>query len=302
MIKILITGVTGLFGLSFIEKNWKNDSFKVYGISRNAQKRKLYSSVSYLSEDVSNTKRIVAAVDKIKPDIIIHAASIGSVDYCQANKKEAWQTNVVGTRNIIRAAKSAKAVLIFLSTNAVYDGTKPPYGEKSQANPVDYYGKTKVISESDVTASGINWVIVRLMTMYGWHDKNQRPNPVTWVIRELKQKKKIHVVDDIYNNHLYVGQAVDCIMRIITLRKWNERYNIAGKDCVTRYQMALDVADVFSLDRNLIRPVPSDFFTTIAPRPKNTCFATAKMEKELHIKPLLIKRGLELMKKNKLPV
>ena len=133
------------------------------------------------------------------------------------------------------------------------------------------------------------------MTMYGWHDKRQRYNPVTWIINELKNKHSLKIVKDIYNNHLYVEQAVDCVLQILKLKIRNETFNIAGKDCISRYQLALKVAYVFSLDKKLIRPVSSNFFKSIAPRPKNTCFVTSKMEKELKIKPLSIRDGLALM-------
>lgn len=293
--KILLTGATGLFGSAFISKNYKNDNFKIFGVSRNVNTKKLYPSVSYISEDIKNKKRILGVINEIKPDVIIHTASIGSVDYCETHRKEAWETNVVGNRNIIDGAKLTQSILIFLSTNAVYDGVNPLYDEKSQVNPVDYYGKTKVTSELDVAAEKINWVIVRLMTMYGWHDKNQRYNPVTWIIDELRNNHKINIVDDIYNNHLYVGQAVEAILQIIKLQKWSEVYNIAGRDCISRYQLALEVADIFSLDKKLINPVKSSFFQTLAPRPKNTCFNTGKMEKELQVTPLSVRDGLKLM-------
>lgn len=296
--KLLLTGASGLFGLNFLAKTKKNSQFAIF------------------SErvDITKKKEIIKFIDEVTPDIIIHAASIGSVDYCEKNKKEAWITNVGGTRNIINGAKKTGTKLIFLSSNAVYDGKHPPYDEESLKKPVDFYGKTKVASENDITASGIPAVIARLMTMYGWHSASQRQNPVTWMIDVLSQKKTLQVVDDVYNNHLYVQQAVDCILQIIQSDMWGEvydrkalaynrkalAYNIAGRDSISRYQLALTVADVFSLDKKLIKPVSSDFFKTLAPRAKNTSFQTSKMQKELKVKPLGVREGLMLMKNSKL--
>ncbi len=285
-LKILLTGATGLFGSAFLSNTKKNNKFTVTGISRRH---------SINPADITDGEKIIDLITNISPDIILHAASIGNVDYCETHKKEAWQINVGGTRNIIRAAKLTGSKLIFFSTNAVYDGEKPPFNEKAKRHPVDYYGMTKVTSEEDIKKGKISWVIVRLMTMYGWHQKSQRYNPVTWMIDELRRKHKMNVVSDIFNNHLYVRQAVDAVFQIIKMQKWNEIYNVAGRDCISRYQLALEVADVFSLDNKLINPVKSSFFKTIAPRPKNTCFITTKMEKELKIIPLSIRDGLNLM-------
>ena len=284
-LKILLTGATGLFGTAFLSKATKN-KITVTGISRRH---------SINPADITDGEKIIDIITNISPDVILHAASIGNVDYCETHKNEAWQVNVGGTRNIITAARLSGSKLIFFSTNAVYDGEKPPFDEKAERHPIDYYGMTKEISEEDIKKSKISWVIVRLMTMYGWHDKNQRYNPVTWIIDELRKNHKMNVVDDVYNNHLYVGQAVDTVLQIIKLQKWNEIYNVAGRDCISRYQLALEVADVFSLDNKLINPVKSSFFKTIAPRPKNTCFKTTKMETELKIIPLSIREGLQRM-------
>ncbi len=292
---ILLTGVTGLFGTAFLTKAAKNDKITVTGISRRQNTDKKLMLYKFIPADITNEKRIKDIVRNTNPDIILHAASIGNVDYCEAHKREAWKVNVEGTRNILRAAKLTGSKLIFFSTNAVYDGEKPPFDEKAKRHPIDYYGMTKVTSEEDIKKSRIPWVIVRLMTMYGWHQKSQRYNPVTWMIDQLRRNNKINIVSDISNNHLYVGQAVDAVLQIIRLQKWNEIYNIAGRDCISRYQLAQEVADIFSLDQTLITPVKSSFFKTIAPRPKNTCFKTTKMETELKITPLSIRKGLQRM-------
>jgi dTDP-4-dehydrorhamnose reductase len=63
-------------------------------------------------------------------------------------------------------------------------------------------------------------------------------------------------------------------------------YHAAGRDHLSLYQFALRVAEVFDLDAGLITPVPDSYFPEIAPRPRDTSFDTAKMEKELHLKPL----------------
>lgn len=286
--KILLTGATGLFGSYFLTAALRNKKIKVFGLSRKTTR-------NLISADITDRKKIINIVQTIKPDIILHAASIGNVDYCEKHKKEAWQVNVEGTRNIIKAVKLTDSKVIFFSTNAVYDGERSPFDEKAKRHPIDYYGMTKATSEEDIKTSKIPWVIVRLMTMYGWHDKNQRKNPVTWMIDEFKKGHKMNIVSDIYNNHLYAGQAVDTVLQIIKRQKWNEVYNIAGSDCISRYQLALEVADVFSLNKKLIHPVESSFFKTLAPRPKNTCFKTNKMEKELKIRPLSVREGLELM-------
>ncbi len=289
--KIVFTGITGLLGSYFFKKKDKN--FEVIGV---ADKNIVEDGKNSFKVDITNKKSVMDFTQKINPQVIIHAASIGNVDYCEQHPDEAYAVNVDGTLNVIEAAKKIQAKIIFLSSNAIYDGTNPPYGEKSAPNPLDIYGKTKVEGENLTKNSDLDFVILRLITMYGWPSAGGRSNPVTWIIDNLKRGKKINVVDDIYNNHLWAGQAAEVLWKVINKNVENKTYNIAGADCISRYNLALKVANAFNLDTSLIDSVSSGFFKEIAPRPKNTCFNTAKMKKELNIRPLSIDEGLLLMK------
>lgn len=276
--RIVFTGITGLLGGYFLKV--RQQGYKIIGINS--------------KNDIINKKKILSFIKKIDPALIVHAASLGNVDYCEKHSNEAYKVNVEGTQNIIDAAKAVNAKIIFLSSNAVYDGDNAPYDEKSITNPVDVYGKTKVKGENAILKSNLNYCIVRLITMYGWPQPGGRANPVTWVIDNLKKGERINVVNDIYNNHLWAGQAAEVIWKVIK-KNISGVYNIAGADCISRYELALKVAKVFDLDSSLISLVSSDFFKNIAKRPKNTCFNTKKMEKELDIKPLSVDEGLKLM-------
>lgn len=290
-LKIVFTGITGLLGGYFLKT--KKSGYRIIGIGN---KNIPQNNDNFFQVDITNKKQVLDFINKINPSVIIHAASIGNVDYCERNPDEAYKVNIEGTKNIINAAKKAKAKIIFLSSNAVFDGNNPPYDETSLLNPVDVYGKTKAEGERLIENSNLDFCILRLMTMYGWPQLGGRKNPVTWIIDSLKKGESINVVNDIYNNHLWAGQASETIWKIIKNNKYKNTYNIAGADQVSRYELALKVARIFNLDSSLIKPVSSSFFKGIAKRPKNTCFDTQKMEQQLGIKPLSINEGLKLMR------
>lgn len=278
--RIVFTGITGLLGRYFLKI--QDPDYEIIGVSRK-------------NCDVTDKRKVLDFIKKINPGIIIHAASEGNVDYCETHPEEAYEVNVKGTQNIIKAAIQIKAKIIFLSSNAIYDGVNPPYDEISAPKPIDVYGKTKIKGENLIIKSSLKYCILRLITMYGWPNPGGRSNPVTWMIDSLKKGERINVVNDVYNNHLWAGQAAE-VLREIIRRDKKGIYNIAGCDCLSRFDLACKVAEVFKLDPSLISPVSSDFFKNIAKRPKNTCFNTGKMEKQLGIKPLSIDEGLRLMK------
>lgn len=294
MKKVLFTGATGLLGKYFFKTpHPKFEIFGTYNNNSNLKKKFFYPL------NVSNEKEVHSLIQKIKPDYVIHAAAIGNVDYCETHRDEAEMVNIRGTGYVADAARNIGATMFFTSSNAIFDGENPPYLENSITNPLDYYGKTKVDGEKIIKKNGVNFVILRLMTMYGWPPIGGRNNPVGWVVDELRNEKKINVVNDIFNNHLYAQQAVDIIWDLIKKRIINETYNIAGGESVSRFELALMTAKVFGLDKSLINSVSSDFFTNIVPRPKNTTFKTSKIEKDLGINPLNIIEGLRKMKDEK---
>lgn len=295
MTKILITGAQGLLGSNFILEASKK--FLIVGTYFENSNVTKYKNVIYHKMDIRNKNAVVSAIFEYKPEIIIHAASIGNVDICEKNKKDAYQTNILGTKHLALSAQKIKAKFIFLSTNAVFDGENAPYHEKSKPKPINYYGKTKYKGEKIVSEILSEQNIVRLNTMYGWHKKCERENPMTWILERLKNREKTFVVNDILNNHLYVKSAAEALLKVLYNWKSGEIYHIAGADCVSRYDFFLTVADVFGYKQDTLHPVDSSFFDKIAPRPKNTCFKLSKMRSELKLKPLGIRDGIFDMKK-----
>ena len=76
-------------------------------------------------------------------------------------------------------------------------------------------------------------------------------------------------------------------------------YHTAGKDCVNRYEFTLKIAEVFGLDKSLIKPVTSEIFKQVAKRPKKCCLDVSKAEKDFGIRFLTVEEGLKLMKNQK---
>ena len=129
---VLFTGATGLLGRYF----FKNPpaSYKLIGTYNKISNIK---KKDFFKLEITNKNEVLSLFEKVSPDIVIHAASLGNVDYCEAHKKEAVEVNIKGTDNVLYACRKIGAKIIFTSSNAVYDGEKPPYSENSPTNPLD---------------------------------------------------------------------------------------------------------------------------------------------------------------------
>jgi dTDP-4-dehydrorhamnose reductase len=236
-----------------------------------------------------------AVFEQAKPDVVIHTAAMGNVDFAEKNRDITRHINVDGTQVVVDLCRAFNARIIYLSTNAVFDGLNPFYSETAPLSPINYYGQLKVDAENIVQKSGLNWTIVRSIMMYGWPYPGGRDNPVVSWTRSLKEKKPIKVVDNIYSKPLPASSCAEIIWAIDQQSRTGI-YHAAGRDHISLYQFALETADVFELDAGLIEPVPDSYFPQIAPRPKDTSFDTSKIEKELNIQPIPIRDGLLAMK------
>lgn len=103
--------------------------------------------------DITNPKMIEKFINFYKPEIIIHLAALASIPKCEENKTLAWNTNVIGTRNIVEIAKKSWYVhkFIYLQSACIFSGEDDfMYDEDSIPAPKHYYGITKLVAEEIV--------------------------------------------------------------------------------------------------------------------------------------------------------
>ena len=291
--RVLITGITGLLGKSLVETNTSNEIYGIYATRK--QLPKIYNKIFTKNVNIIDKSKLRSLFKSKIPEVVIHTAAASDVDWCENNKDEAYKINVQGTENIINLCREFNSKLIFISSNAVFDGNNSPYQDSSKPLPINYYGTLKSISETEVSNAGIDFAIARPILMYGWNNSTNRKNPVTWQIDLMKQCKDIQIVDDIYCNPLYAPQCADVIWKMVE-QNTNGFINIAGKNRLSRYEFALQIADIFGFDKNLIKPVKNNIFKNLAARPVDTTFKTDRMENELKIIPMSTLHGLNYMK------
>ena len=290
---ILITGGTGLLGKGLAESilpdfRLISTHLRDYSVPRS-------NNVEYIVLDVINIRSVKILFEKYEFDCVVHAAGIANVDYVETHYEESFRSNVESTQNIISVCRESGCHMIYVSTNAVFDGTEAPYNETSNPNPINKYGKIKLECERIVSESLKNFTIFRPILMYGWHYPQSRQNPATWIIEKLSKDQTINMVTDIYENPLYNVQCGEILWQII-LKKPLGIIHAAGGEIVNRYEFAVKLAEVFGFSYSLIRPVDSSFFPAIAPRPRNTSLETKRTREELGITPIVLREGLEKMK------
>lgn len=97
--------------------------------------------------NILNKEQILKVIKEQKPEAIVHAAAFTDVKSCEKHFLEAIKVNVQGTINVLEACVENDLSLIFISTDAVFDGEKGNYKPNDLLNPLNKYAKTKTASE-----------------------------------------------------------------------------------------------------------------------------------------------------------
>ncbi len=132
---------------------------------------------------------------QFRPDWVVNLAAFTAVDDCETNVDAARQANSKGALHIAEAANEAGARLLQVSTDYVYDGTKPDsYTEEDEPSPLSEYGRSKLEGEAAVRASlpEGRWLIVRGQSLYGFGRKSF-PDAI---LKAAESSKQIPVVVD----------------------------------------------------------------------------------------------------------
>lgn len=290
--KVLVIGANGLLGQKIVETFL--DDFEVHGIGRKNKPSLEFDKFNYTVCDITNREQILELVRTFEPHFIVNSAAYTNVDGCEDEKEDCWKINVVGVENLANTAKRFGIHVVHISTDYVFDGVEGNYDEESRPKPLGYYGRTKLAAENALISSGIDCAIVRTMILFGMGiDLNH--NFVTWIIEKLTNGESIKIVDDQFGHPTLVDDLAKAILKIVDLKKTGI-YNIAGSECMSRFELAQKIAEVFDLNSALIHSIKTKDLNQKAPRPLNSSFDLNKTLKELGFQLSDVEKGLQTLR------
>ncbi len=289
--KLLITGASGLYG-SKLAQLALSRGIEVY--SSDIQSLSVYGN--FVKLDISDRARVEEAFRTIKPDVVVHAATLTDVDKCELDKALAWRVNVDGTKYIAHASQKTGSFLIYISTDYVFSGEKGCYVESDSPEPTNYYGLTKLLAEEIVqTLPETDFLIARPSVIYGSTPAAGKVNFALWLIETLRKGDRVKIVTDQWNTPTLNTSLAEMTLEVVE-RRLTGVYHLCGATRVSRFEFAEKIADVFGLDKSLIDKAVSSQFSWPAKRPEDSSLDTSKAQRALNCKPLSMDRALEQLK------
>jgi len=294
MKKILITGSNGLLGQNLLGQLIPREDCQVLAVSKSPDVYPEQSGYSFKQIDLTQRQKVLKISEFFCPDVVIHGAAMTQVDPCELNPDLCTSVNVEGTRNVADMSSKCGARFIYISTDFVFDGEGGPYKEDSDLKPVSHYGWTKLEGEKITQNMHVPWAIVRTILVYGLTPAMSRSNLVLWVKESLERNQPIRVVKDHFRMPTLVNDLVWGIIRIMDLEKQGI-YHLSGPDLRSVLELAVETAQFFGLDTNLITPIHSIELNQPGKRPPETGFVLDKARKELGYRPKKFSQGLSVV-------
>jgi len=260
--RILVTGAAGQLGTDLV----------VAALAAGHE----VTGFAHADMDVADADAVIRAVSTNAPDVVVHAAAWTAVDACEADPARAQRANGDATAHVVAAARAVGARVLYVSTDYVFDGTKPtPYAETDAPSPRSVYGASKLAGEEalDLALDAI----VRISWVCGFHGANM----VKTILRIAEQQDTLTFVDDQIGNPTFADDAAAMIVRVAA----DERrgiWHVTNQGAVSWYEFTREVMRAAGLDPERVKPVKTRDLQPArpAPRPANSVLVNQRLRDE----------------------
>lgn len=223
------------------------------------------------SDDITD-ERIIDAIVRERPDVVIHAAAMTDVDACERDPGRAQAVNAVGTRLVARGAAQAGAHLVAISTDYVFDGDKGcSYVESDQPNPVSAYGVSKLAGEQAVFEETERACVVRTAWVFG----EGKSHFITFVLSRLRQGEPVRAVVDTFGSPTSTKDLAAVLLQLARARATGV-FHVAGAGVCNWLEYAQTICRVTGMT-GVLEPIPFAALNRPARRPTHSALTSERL-------------------------
>lgn len=270
MIKVLITGSKGQLGQCFqyCSTNYPEILF-FYKNSREI--------------DITNKSAIQNFVENQNLNYIINCAAYTNVEQAEKEPQKAYLINGEGVKNLAEVCKVNDIILIHISTDYVFDGSKDtPYTEKDITNPINHYGKSKLLGEKHILDILENYYIIRTSWLYSPYGNNF----YTKVKKKVENGENLRITDAEKGTPTNGINLAHFILKIIDNGIKNFGiYHFSDGNVLTWFDFAIEILKKDGEKFHNLKLEKTNFYPTVAKRPIYSALSTKKSNKLLELYP-----------------
>ena len=219
--------------------------------------------------DIGSRHHVMTVVKEYQPDIIVNAAAYTAVDRAESEPDAANRINHQGALHLAEAAAEFGAILLHISTDFVFDGTKEgAYVEQDTCRPLSVYGQSKYDGERAIRDVSDKHIILRTAWVFGGE-----ANFVKTMRRLAADRDELNVVSDQRGGPTPARAIAESLIRIAKdvlapeFAEWG-LYHFTGSPSVSWYEFACHILKDHSGVK--VHPIPTSGYPTPATRPANS--------------------------------
>ena len=261
--RAVVTGCSGLLGSNFVLR--AQDSFQLAGFYGEHQVQ--IQGVECLAVDLVSKVQVHEALDRLRPAILFHFAARTNVDWCEDNKTATYRANVEGTQHLAAWAAKHGALLVFMSTDSVFDGMRGGYCESDLPAPLNIYARSKLEAEAAVKTVSPEHLIIRA-NIYGWNAR-KKLSLAEWILARLEAGQIVPGFTDAIFAPLLVNTLTEVLLKLVA-KGARGTWHAASRDAVSKYDFATIIAQQFGFNAGRCEKTLAAKASFRAPRPLNT--------------------------------
>lgn len=283
---ILVTGASGLLGSNLILGGVK--SGRTMGAMTNRHRIRL-GGVKTWRVDLTDAEAVRSTVRDARPVAIVHCAAQTNLDAAERDPKGTERINVDASRTLAAAAAEIGAQFVYISTDAIFDGTRSWNKETDPANPLSLYGRTKYDGELACGEANPNALIARI-NIYGWNalPKNSLAE---WMLGKFEADESFPGFADVYFCPMLVNDLSDILLTMLD-KKLTGVFHVCGSERISKYEFGVKVARAFGLDEKTVSRSSVRDSVLVAPRALDISMSTDRVSAVLRRKMPTAEEGL----------
>ena len=232
--------------------------------------------VEWVQMDLEDNSCMERVVRSIRPYAIVHAAAMGNIDACQADREHAFRINAESTGFLAGLCAELEARMIAVSSDMVFDGSKGRYRETDPVNPVNYYGETKCAAEERVLGNCPNSVCGRAALIYG--------DPVFGgtsfshqMLKRMEAGQPVTLFADQFRTPIEVRNLAEALLELAE-SDFTGILHLGGSERIDRLSFGRLMAEIRGFSDSLLIPARMGDFSSSAPRPADVSFDISMAE------------------------
>ncbi|KAI9006651.1 hypothetical protein CLU79DRAFT_880062 [Phycomyces nitens] len=263
--KVVVTGASGLLGRAVL-----------VGTAYTRAKNGL------VKLDLVNQGELESFIDEQKPDAIVHCAAERRPDVAQNDQEGTRNLNIQVPRRLGALCKEKNVMLIYISSDYVFDGTCPPYHVTDKPNPLNFYGETKLGGEQAIQEVNPDAVILRVPILYGEVEYNGE-SAINILVDAVQSKTKT-LMDNVASRYPTNVQDIGRVIKDLLVNKIDLGQDIkgifhfSGTECFTKYTICQLFGSLLNLPIDHLERQDEIPASAAVSRPKDAHLSNKRLE------------------------